>query len=171
MTLKMISKSEYQREAIAMGYNVHGANESGQVEVPDLTLYMPEIADEFTGYLRDFLPRIPGFDPEFMSEERVEGIIAEVKDHLLDTPPNMAGVMDIGKQLNLDEKVMDQMMDAMKDYFEHLIEKILEDMGYPYDQRHQAAASMAYALGTLSDREYMEAIGGAFGGQGDNQAL
>jgi hypothetical protein len=35
-----------------------------------------------------------------------------------------------------------------------MIFKILEESGYPKDKAEQAAVSMAYALGSLSDEEY-----------------
>lgn len=44
-------------------------------------------------------------------------------------------------------------------------------MGYPESQMEQAAASMAYALGSLSDADYLEAMGGAFGGHGSMDAV
>jgi hypothetical protein len=42
-----MSHTEFTRELVQMGYNVHGGNEDGRVEVPDLTHFMPEIADAF----------------------------------------------------------------------------------------------------------------------------
>lgn len=59
MSMGMMTHSEWMREAVALGYNVHGGdNEGGPggAEVPDLTHFMPEIADTFEGYLRDKLP-------------------------------------------------------------------------------------------------------------------
>jgi hypothetical protein len=160
----MISHSEWQRRAVELGYNVHG-DESGEVRIPDLTHYMPEIAHAFEEYLRHTLPEIfAGGDPEFMNEERVEGIVAEVYDHLMDDPPNMAAVLDIAEQLNISDESRHMMMEDMKNYMNSMIIRILEDMGYPRGQIEQAAASMAYALGSLSDKDYMMAMGGAFGG-------
>jgi hypothetical protein len=55
MSLKMMTHSEWQRIAVELGYNVHG-DESGEVKLPDLTHYMPEIAHAFEEYLRQMLP-------------------------------------------------------------------------------------------------------------------
>jgi hypothetical protein len=51
-----------------------------------------------------------------------------------------------------------------------MIFKILQESGYPEDRAEQAAVSMAYALGSLSDEEYFSMMGGAFGG-GDMTAV
>jgi hypothetical protein len=166
----MIPISEFAKKVIELGYDFHGFGDEGHYDAPDLYVYMPEIIEAFSGYLRDFLPKIPGLE-EFMNEERVAGIVAEVRDNLSEDPPNMAGVLDIAEQLNLAEEVQAEMMGAMKRYMDDLLKRILNDMGYPKDQIEQAAASMAYALGSLSDAEYMKAVGGAFGGQNDNGAL
>lgn len=50
--LGLMSQSDFVTEAMAMGYNVHGREEGQRAEVPDLSGYMPEIADAFEGYLR-----------------------------------------------------------------------------------------------------------------------
>lgn len=51
-----------------------------------------------------------------------------------------------------------------------MIFRILKESGYPEDKAEQAAVSMAYALGSLSDEEYFSMMGGAFGG-GDMSAV
>jgi hypothetical protein len=65
MGLKLVSQAEFARVAVELGYDVHGGSESGHAKMPDLSVYMPEIADAFGGYLRDFLPRIPGMEEFF----------------------------------------------------------------------------------------------------------
>jgi hypothetical protein len=45
------------RKAIEMGYDVHGGNgEDGGINVPDLSDFMYDIADDFTKYLEEKLP-------------------------------------------------------------------------------------------------------------------
>jgi arginyl-tRNA synthetase len=104
------------------------------------------------------------FGPDDFDEERVREIIREVRDHLSDDPPNMAGVMDLAEQLEISDENKEHMMDDLKEYMNRMIADILDSMGFPEWERDQAVASMAYALGTLNDREYMNAMGGAFGG-------
>jgi hypothetical protein len=127
MGLGMISQTDFTREAMALGYDVHGHGDEeghGRVEVPDLSGFMPEIADAFEGYLRDQLPQIPGFE-DFMDEARVEGIVMEVRDHLLDSPPDMGAVLDMIEQLGLTEETSKMFMRDMKNYFTSLIKRIL----------------------------------------------
>jgi hypothetical protein len=150
------------RAAVGLGYNVHG-DEDGNLRIPDLTPYIPEIADAFEGYMRDVLPEaFAGAD--FMDEERLNGIVNEVRDHLFDNPPNMEAILDMTEQLNLSDDMRSMIMDDMKDYMNHMIVRILEEMGFPHEELYNTAASMAYALGSLSDADYMRAMGGAFGG-------
>jgi hypothetical protein len=163
---------DVMRRAVEMGYNVHGADESGRVEVPDISLFMDEIADDFAGYLEKNLPELyklpEGAPPEeenFMNEERLSGIVAEVRDHLLSSPPDFPAVLDMAVDLGLPEEERRAMMNDFHDYMNKKIFDILEHIGFPYEQRYEAAASMAYALGSLSDREYFEYMGGVFGGQ------
>jgi len=65
MGLQLVSQTEFARRAVELGYDVHGGSESGHAEMPDLTVYMPQIADAFGNYLRDFLPRVPGMEEFF----------------------------------------------------------------------------------------------------------
>lgn len=161
-SIGMINHSDLMRTAVGLGYNVHG-DEDGNLKIPDLSPYMPEIAEAFEGYMRDVLPEaFAGSD--FMDEERLNGIVREVRDHLFDNPPNFEGVMDMAEQLNLSDEMREMIMRDMKDYMNHMIVRILEDMGFPHEELYNTAASMAYALGSLSDKDYMMAMGGAFGG-------
>lgn len=86
-----------------------------------------------------------------MDEARLEGIVAEVKGHLLDNPPDMGAIFDMMQQLGLPEEVQKRFMDDMKNYFTRLIREILQSINYPASEIDQAVASMAYALGSLSD--------------------
>lgn len=88
-----------------------------------------------------------------------------------DDPPNMAGVMDMAQQLDISEENKKMMMRDMRDYINGLIADILDSMGYPEYLRDEAVAKMAYAFGSLSDEEYLEAMGGAFGGDSDLGAV
>jgi hypothetical protein len=90
---------------------------------------------------------------------------------LSDDPPNMAGVMDMAQQLDISEDNKKMMMRDMRDYINGLIADILDSMGYPEYLRDEAVAKMAYAFGSLSDEEYLEALGGAFGGDSDLGAV
>jgi hypothetical protein len=110
-------------------------------------------------------------EENFMNEERLGGIVSEVRDHLLDSPPDFPAVLDMARELGLPEDKMHYMMNDLKDYMNRKIYEILEHIGFPREQRSEAAASMAYALGSLSDEEYFEIMGGAFGGQGDVGAV
>jgi len=152
--LRMMSEREFMKTAVDMGYNVHGSEGNDHADIPDLTKFMPEIADDFEAYLRKFLPEIPGIGSDF-SEERIDGIVAEVRDNLLEDPPNMAGVLDLANELNFADEVKDQIMSDMKNYMNKLLGELLDSMGYPAAQRDQAVVSMSYALGSLSDEEYM----------------
>lgn len=117
MGLGMIKQSEFTKELIAMGYDVHGhgSSEGGHIEAPDLTQYMPEIIDAFTGFLRENLPSVPGME-EFFNEERINGINREVRDHLSDHPPNFAAVLAMAGEMNLDKDVQEGMMMAFKSF-------------------------------------------------------
>jgi len=161
--LGLMSPSEFNRELVALGYNVYGAKEDGRAEVPDLTRFMPEIADAFENYIREEFPQIPGFE-DFFNEERMNAIVEEVRDHLLDSPPNMEAILDMIEQLTFTDETKRMIMKDLKEYMNKMIERILEEMGFPRSEIESAAASMAYALGSLSDTEYMKAMGGAFGG-------
>jgi hypothetical protein len=45
---------------------------------------MPQIAEDFTKYVFEKFPLMPGFkEAEFFTEERLQAIIEEMKDHLL----------------------------------------------------------------------------------------
>jgi hypothetical protein len=158
---------EVMRKAVEMGYDVHGGAEGGRVEVPDITIFMEEIADDFAGYLEDNLPKL--FTPiageeNFMNEERLAGIVAEVRDHLLSSPPDFPAVLDMAGELGLPEAAREEMMKDFHNYMNKKIFEILEHIGFPREQRDEAAASMAYALGSLSDKDYFEIMGGVFGG-------
>jgi hypothetical protein len=67
----------------------------------------------------------------------------------------MAGVMDMAQQLDISEENKKMMMRDMRDYINGLLGELLDSMGYPAAQRDQAVVSMSYALGSLSDEEYM----------------
>jgi hypothetical protein len=55
----LIDRSDFLRRAVELGYNVHGGDsETGYARIPDLTGFMPEIADDFSKYLRNFLPEV-----------------------------------------------------------------------------------------------------------------
>jgi hypothetical protein len=170
--LKMMSASEYAKRVIELGYDFHGGNvnDDGQFATPNLGQFMPEIIEAFSDFIRSSLQEIPGLE-EFFDAARVEGIIAEVRDHLSDDPPNMAAVLDMAAELDLPEGTLDGFMGAMRGFMERLLKRILEDIGYPREQIEQTVASMAYAMGALSDAEYMKAVGGAFGGGADQGAL
>jgi hypothetical protein len=62
-------------------------------------------------------------------------------------------------------------MEDIKNYMNQMIITVLKEMGFPREQIESTAASMAYALGSLNDRDYLEAMGGAFGGHGDMEAV
>jgi hypothetical protein len=62
-------------------------------------------------------------------------------------------------------------MDDLKEYMNKKIKEILRDSGYPRDQIEEAALSMGYALGSLSDDDYFAAMAGAFSGTGDMTAV
>lgn len=170
--LQMMSASEFAKRVIELGYDFHGGNVSddGQFATPDLGQYMPEIVEAFSDFIREGLREIPGLE-EFFDAARVEGIIAEVRDHLSDDPPNMAAVLDMAAELDLPEATREGFMGAMRDFMGRLLKRILEDIGYPREQIEQTVASMAYSMGALSDAEYMKAVGGAFGGGADQGAL
>lgn len=40
-----------------------------------------------------------------MTEERIQGIIGEVKDNLYEQPPNVEGIIDIADQLGLSDDI------------------------------------------------------------------
>lgn len=166
--LNLITQSQFNKEAAAMGFEIYERDENGEIKIPPLNQFMPEITRAFTGYLREQLPRMFG---EGFDEERLNAIIGEVKDNLSEDPPNMAGIWDMMSQIDLSDENKNRMMRDMKDYFTHLISDILDSMGFPEYKREEAVASMAYALGSLSDEDYLNAMGGAFGGNGDISAV
>lgn len=51
-----LSQLDFYRLAVELGYNVHGSEESGRVEIPDLTQFIPKIAEDFGNYLVEMLP-------------------------------------------------------------------------------------------------------------------
>jgi hypothetical protein len=76
----------------------------------------------------------------------------------------------MARELGLTERATERMMSDLKDYMNKKIFKILEDMHFPADQMGSAAASMAYALGSLSMEDYFSAMSTAFSG-GEIDAL
>jgi hypothetical protein len=70
---------------------------------------MGEITKDFTGYVRENLPKY--FDNEedstedkFMTPERLDGIVEEMRGHLQDSPPDFGAVMDMAHELGLTEE-------------------------------------------------------------------
>jgi hypothetical protein len=75
--------TEVMQKATEMGYDVHGhgGSDGGHAQVPDLSDYMDEIADDFASYLEKELPgyfQTQDGEENFMDEERLSGIVAEV---------------------------------------------------------------------------------------------
>jgi hypothetical protein len=62
-------------------------------------------------------------------------------------------------------------MNDLKEYMNNKIYEILMNMGYPKELINQTATSMAYALGSLSGRDYIYAMQGAFGGNANLDAV
>jgi hypothetical protein len=73
---------------------------------------------------------IPGFE-DFFDEERMNGIVGEVRDHLLSSPPDMEAILDMIEQLTFTEETKEMIMKDMKEYLNKMIESILEEMGFP----------------------------------------
>jgi hypothetical protein len=68
--LGLIKQSEFNKEAADLGFEIHERNENGEVKIPSLNQFMPEIIEAFTGYLRDKLPAMFG-GPENFDQERL----------------------------------------------------------------------------------------------------
>lgn len=121
MSLNQISEKEAMNQLRKLGFNVGGKSD---MKLPDISEFMPQIKEEFGNYIRKELPLLfSGSD--FMNEERLNGIVAEVEDLLSEDPPNMPGVLDIASDLNLSEEAQNKIMDDIKSYLTHIIEEIL----------------------------------------------
>lgn len=62
-------------------------------------------------------------------------------------------------------------MGDIKRYFNNKIRSILSGIGYPKDKLDDAVVSLSYALGAVSDEEYLRLMGGVFGGYSDLTAV
>jgi hypothetical protein len=66
-----------------------------------------------------------------MDEERINGIIGEVRDLLLDGQPDFGAVLGLASELGLPDEEVKHLMEDIKMYMNHKIHDILENMGYP----------------------------------------
>jgi hypothetical protein len=148
-----------------MGYNVP---EEPNVELPDLNQYVGRIEDAFIGYLARELPALGSH----MDEERVEGILDMVADHMhAEGGPDMVAILDMAGSLDLPDDVIGQWMHDIKSFMNGLIMEILNDSGMPQAQLNGAVDGLNSAMDQLSAQEYMMMIAAAFSGKGDMGAL
>jgi hypothetical protein len=169
MVLGQMDQKEAFDKIRELGFKVGGGDGTGEIgELPDLSRYLPRIAESFGSYLRENLPLLG----DHMHEERVETIASMVEDMIFEEGgPNMLGVLNLADEIDLAPETAEKFMGDIKYFMRSLIEEILRGLDMRPEDAENAIKSMSVAFESMSNEEYMIAMGHAFSGKGDMGAV